>query len=97
MFVSSWLITLTSREIIMSDRTKLDLINRIRNGEPLPVIHEESPTPIQVASLPQLIESSIFEYNPDGTLKNAQIGNKNLKFVWNSNGTLHKINTYTVK
>ena len=81
----------------MNDQNKLELINRIRNGEPLPIIYEESPAPVQVASLPQLIESSVFEYNPDGTLKNAQIGNKNLKFVWNSDGTLYKVNTYTVR
>ena len=81
----------------MNDQNKLELISRIRNGELLPIIHEESPAPVQVASLPQLIESSVFEYNPDGTLKNAQIGNKNLKFVWNSDGTLYKVNTYTVR
>jgi len=81
----------------LNDQNKLELISRIRNGELLPIIHEESPAPVQVASLPQLIESSVFEYNPDGTLKNAQIGNKNLKFVWNSDGTLYKVNTYTVR
>ena len=79
-----------------SDRDKLDLINRIRNGEPY-TVHEEAQIvekALAQTPLPQIINSATFDYNPDGTLREAVIGEQKLKFMWNADGTLHKVNTY---
>ena len=73
----------------MSDRSKLDLINKVH--EPILHIPKEKLAKAQAVVLPKIVERIDFLWNPNGTLKKIDMNDTSFSFVWTHNDELSQI------